>query len=719
VRFQLLVRDASPVSHFTLFFQSGDGWYSARFSPAEKGRWHTVTVDKDETQIEGRPAGWAAVRTVRISAWRGRDEDAEICVAGFAAVGGAAPIALVRGESATRGAPAEVEAVCRYAAAAAACLKDLGLDHMLISDDDLSAGRLRGVRLAVLPHNPAMPDGAADVLSRYVAGGGKLLAFYVLPPALRQALGVEGGDHVPQKYRGHFASVRFEPGALAGAPDAAGQLSWNICGVRPVEGRSRAVARWFDSAGADTGRPAVLLSDNGIYMTHVMTGEDMPNKGRMLLAMVGRFLPEAWRQASEASLDRLARFDKKFDDSVRPPAIPPPQLDGFARSLNQARARAAEARALVLGAEYAEAMNKADAAHRFYVDAWCRAQPGAAPGEHRAFWCHSAFGPAGMSWDEAIKILADNGFTAILPNMLWGGAAYYESAVLPVPPEVKDKGDQVAACLAACKKHGLECHVWKVNYNMGGRAPREFRERMKRDGRTQVGFDGRPRDSWLCPSHPDNRKLEIDSMVEVASKYDVAGIHFDYIRYPDADHCFCPGCRERFQEAAGVKVAAWPADVRRDAALAQKWLDWRRDNVTAVVAAVSGAVRKTRPKCKVSAAVFQNWAADRDKVGQDWRLWCERGYLDFVCPMDYTPHNRQFENLVAMQLPLAGSVPCYPGIGLSTWQPQGDVMRLIEQIQISRRLGCRGFTIFEFSALEARQVVPLCGAGVTRVQSAK
>ena len=64
------------------------------------------------------------------------------------------------------------------------------------------------------------------------------------------------------------------------------------------------------------------------------------------------------------------------------------------------------------------------------VDLYCSVQQ-PLPDEHRAFWCHSAFGVSGMEWDEAIRILAENGFTAILPNMLWGGGAYYASDVLP------------------------------------------------------------------------------------------------------------------------------------------------------------------------------------------------------------------------------------------------------------------------------------------------
>ena len=41
-------------------------------------------------------------------------------------------------------------------------------------------------------------------------------------------------------------------------------------------------------------------------------------------------------------------------------------------------------------------------------------------------------------------------------DMLWGDAAAYPSEVLPVIPEARTKGDFLAACLAACRKHGLK-----------------------------------------------------------------------------------------------------------------------------------------------------------------------------------------------------------------------------------------------------------------------
>ncbi|HUU93863.1 MAG TPA: family 10 glycosylhydrolase, partial [Phycisphaerae bacterium] len=701
IRFDLYVADPSPVGHFSLYFQSGGGWYATSFAPRQKGRWHTITIDKQDTKIEGRPGGWGAVETIRISAWRGKDADTEFCISNLAVAGGPADILVVRGESVVGRSPGEADSVSQYTQGMVAALAELGLGCAVVSDLDLTAARLAGKRLVILPHNPSIPGEAAKTLTRYLDGGGKLLAFYCLPGDLASAAGVRWQGHVGQKYRGYFASIRFEEGALAGAPPVVGQASWNIQNVKPADDRARVAARWFDDKGNDTGLPAVVVSQRCIFMTHVLLGDDAANKRRMLLAMAGHLVPGLWHRAAEGTLECLGRLGpyETFDDAcagIRKTA----GGEGEAmEALGGAVAKRAEAAALLKKEKFAEAMDAAADAERLLIEARCLAQK-PQPNEHRAFWCHSAFGPAGMEWDEAIRILAENGFTAILPNMLWGGVAFYESRVLPVAADVKEKGDQIAKCLAACRKYGVECHVWKVNWNMGWRAPRDFAERMKRDGRTQVGFGGKAEDRWLCPSHPENQRLEVESMVEVATKYDVHGVHFDYIRYPNREHCFCAGCRERFEKVIGRKIANWPRQVREDADLEQKWFDFRRAHITGVVEAVARRLRKERPKCKISAAVFRNWPADRDNVGQDWKVWCDRGLLDFVCPMDYTPHDLEFESKVEQQVKWAGKVPCYPGIGLSVWPKKSNINRLIDQIAITRKHKTGGFTIFEYRVPE-------------------
>ena len=695
------------VSGFSLYLQSGGGWYAATFAPERRDGWSAITIRKEDTRMEGTPAGWGQISTIRISAWRGGDADTEFQISDLALVGGAARMAVVRGESAARTAPGQVDSACQFAGEMAQFLEALGLEYTMVSDLDLVPGRLTNLRVVILPHNPAMPDAAADALAAWAGGGGKVMAFYSLHPKLAEAMGITPAGHIREKRPGQFATIRFREPLAPGMPATVGQKSWNIVEVRPIEGRSRVAAQWFDADGKDTGYAAVLESDRGTYMSHVILTDDLAGKRRMLLAMIGRLMPEAWAAAAQARIAGVSRLVSGGE------AEQTADSQAVAKARAEAVRRAVAARDLGDKGKFIEAMQAADEARRAFVEAWCAAQP-AKPGERRAFWCHSAFGPAGMTWDESIRVLAENGFTAILPNMSWGGTAFYESRILPVAPEVKDRGDQVALCVAACRRYGVECHVWRVNWNTGGRAPREFIDRMRRDGRMQVRFNGKPDGEWLCPSHPENRRLEIDAMVEVATKYDVDGVHFDYIRYPDRDGCFCPGCRERFEKAAGVKVADWPGDVRKDAALEAKWLDFRRDQITQVVAGVSEAVRKQRPKVKVSAAVFPNWPVDRDSIGQDWKLWCDRGYLDFVCPMDYTRHAAEFENQVTQQRAWAGKVPVWPGIGLSVWPSAGDVGRLLDFMAITRRLGTAGFTIFEYRASEAREVLPLVGKGATR-----
>jgi len=385
-----------------------------------------------------------------------------------------------------------------------------------------------------------------------------------------------------------------------------------------------------------------------------------------------------------------------------------------ARSLASVKALREAAQALAAEKNFSAAAERAATAGEELKNAYYEAQK-PLPGEFRAFWCHSAFGVPGLSWDEAIHKLADNGFTAILPNMLSAGVAYYPSKVLPVSGKLAERGDQISQCLAACRKYGVELHVWKLDWNLNG-APREFVEQMRAQHRLQLSDKGKE-ENWLCPSQPENQQLEIDAWLEVVRNYDVDGIHFDYIRYPGSQYCFCDGCKERFQRAKGVAVRTWPEDVLPGGPWHQAWLDWRRENINTVVKTVSQRARALKPRLKISAAVFRYWNVNRDDVGQDWKLWCDQGWLDFVCPMDYTPSKLRFENMVSQQVAWAGKVPCYPGLGASASSSRFGADRAIEEIAVTRRYHTGGFVIFNYGANEARELLPELGKGMTRVDN--
>lgn len=201
-------------------------------------------------------------------------------------------------------------------------------------------------------------------------------------------------------------------------------------------------------------------------------------------------------------------------------------------------------------------------------------------------------------------------------------------------------------------------------------------------------------------------------MLEVLRKYAVDGVHFDYIRYPDNDACFCAGCQARFEARLGRKLEGWPQVTRRDAAVREAWQAFRRENISAVVRRVAEGARVVRPGAQVSAAVFRNWRLDRDSVGQDWGMWCEMGWLDFVCPMNYFDSDALFSSTIATQKEWAHNVPLYPGIGLSCWKDTRDAAKLAAQIGIVRGLGLGGFTVFDYGS-NAEEVLPLLRLGVT------
>ncbi|HEX2999106.1 MAG TPA: family 10 glycosylhydrolase, partial [Armatimonadota bacterium] len=450
-------------------------------------------------------------------------------------------------------------------------------------------------------------------------------------------------------------------------------------------------------------------------ISHVLLEDDQENKDRLLRALLGHLCPDVWKQVAQGALAQAGQLSRwqsfdKVETGIRDTAKRAGRAAAISALLTQARQSYQQAETQLQAGKYPEVLEPATQARRDLLDAYARCQPARAK-EFRAIWCHSAYGVTGMTWDQAIRHLKENGFNAIMPNMLWGGVADYQSKLLPIRDRVAKEGDQIALCVAAGKKYGVAVHVWKVNWNLGN-APREFVERMRAEGRLQYNDKG-VEEPWLCPSHPDNFALERDTMLEVARNYDVDGIHFDYIRYPDQAHCYCPGCRKRFEESAGVQVANWPADVLKGGPQYAAYQEFRRANITRLVKAVSEAAHRLKPGIKVSAAVFSNWPECRESVGQDWGEWVRQGYLDFVCPMDYTASNSGYRAMVQVQRDaVAGKIPLVAGVGASA--PGLPLDQVIDQIQIARSEGANGFIIFNYAGVVASEYLPALGLGATK-----
>jgi uncharacterized lipoprotein YddW (UPF0748 family) len=713
-RFSIWIYAENPgaIRSGTIYFQSGNGWFSGHIDIGKK-EWQKLSIRKSDFRSENSPTGWDSISTIRLSFWKANDADTVVAVDDFEAA--ADEIAIVFNDLAIRENPGQADTVQNSTDSMSRILDKTGLEFGVINDRDIESGVLSGCKLAIFPYNPNISQKEIESIRQFVNDGGKLMYFYMLPDEIAELLGLEKSGWMREEYSGQFDSISMDAKEVDGLPESIAQGSWNTTTVKPKTSETRVIGKWVDSQGKVSERPAITINKNGMFMGHVLLSGDPENKKQMLLALFGEMLPEMRQKLSKIIIQNTGKMggleNLEAVNNLIKSNLQSATKDREKQVLNHLD----KSSKLLTMAEKASKKNKFGKVLKISNDAATELQEAfllsfpSREGEFRALWCHSAFGIPGYNWDKAIEHIKNNGFNVIVPNMLWGGLAYYPSDVLPVAKEVADKGDQILQCLEACRKYGVQIHVWKVNWNLSN-APSEFIEQLRKDLRLQVDKQGNEV-KWLCPSNPDNYKLELDSMLEIVKNYGVDGIHFDYIRYPNGDSCYCQGCRERYENSRSIKVEKWPEDVI-SGAYTEDFSNWRKDQITNLVKAVSKQAREINPQIKISAAVFSDYPSCIKSVGQDWKLWIESGYLDFVCPMDYTGSNERFQNLVTNQVDIVGKrIPLYPGIGASAPGLTPDQVAI--QAKITRDLGADGFIIFNYDLSTAKSVLPALFKGVT------
>ena len=636
ISFDISSPDWSRFSRMLVYFKSGNGWYQGSFEIEGEEACQRITVYKrDITGMEGDPSGWGNVSVVRIAAYRAATAvgNAEISVSGLAYVSASAEVLLVASGK-------KDDSYLHYAATFSRTMDAAGIVHASVLDHELRADDLKGRKVAVLPYNGSFPEGKESMILDFIAGGGKVVACYTVPVKILSAIGIRrtGWFSAASGAEAPFTGFLRTESGLKGQPSFVPQVSGYAVIAEPAA-EGEVVANWANADRGDSGKPAIVRTGKGVFISHVWAGGATPDKVALMQSVF---------QALHPDLSRV--FKRRRDEIARLRRESEAELMAVAR---------------------------------------------VAPGERFAVWCHTAYGPD-TSWDKAVGVLAKAGCTDLIPNLCWGGHAYYRSSVLPVHKAVSARGDAYELVREACRKYGIRFHVWRVCGNLHG-CPKEYRERLRSEKRLAVRFDGTEMDGWVCLSHPDNLETEIASLEELAAK-GAPGVHLDYIRYRDRDTCFCDACRERFERFIGGKIDGWPRAVRTDRRLEAKWTEFRCGNIDKIVRDVYRRVKAKNPKCEVSAAVFHTWASAPDQVAQSAAKWCGEGILDFICPMDYTASTSFFANSVRDQMKLAGKVPMLPGIGLSCWRDNGDDAKLFaRQISAARAEKAAGWTLFDLN----------------------
>lgn len=700
------------VRSLMLYFKSGDGWFVAGLPPRSAGRQRLV-YPKSAFTVEGKPTGWHRVAQIRLSPWRGSAVRAQMEVHRLSTRSDT--IHVIKSTVSSRNA-AERAAAARAADRFSRWLGSVGVPHVVLSEDELSAEALADSRLIILPYNARPPGGHLDLYRKHAAKGGRFIVCFSDSEALADLMGVALGETISHREPGRLAGFAFDQPAKYRIPERVYQQSWSLRVTVPLEGRGRVIARWIGADGAVGPEPACLETDRGFWFTHILLDDDREGKERLAAGLVAHLMPEVWpaiaREASRraSALGGYGSFSEARE-GLRRAAESHPSAERIRRWLSVAEKEKAVMDELHARGAYAEAVDSA----RRLGDALSRAYSAAQrppTDEWVAVWDHDAVGWYPGNWDRTMAELKVAGINTLFVNTLWAGLAHYPSRFVPMSHTARRFGDQMQAALEAGRRHGISVHAWVVLWNVGN-APPEFLEKVRKEGRLQKDSGG-GEVLWLNPAMPENRRHMLSLIEELARNYPVDGIHLDYVRFPSANACYSKASRAAFEKWAGRVMTPWPSAVRTGQGL-DDFRRWRAGLITSFVRETKQSLRRLRPECVLSAAVWGGYPDTIASIGQDWGLWLREDLLDFVVPMNYAEETSRFSALLEKQLALPGAKGrVYPGIGVVASESQLRADQVVEQIATARRLGARGFALYKLSQTLKNETLPLLREGALR-----
>jgi uncharacterized lipoprotein YddW (UPF0748 family) len=357
-------------------------------------------------------------------------------------------------------------------------------------------------------------------------------------------------------------------------------------------------------------------------------------------------------------------------------------------------------------------------------------------GEVRALWVARTSLTTPSSIASMIQSARSSGFNTLLVQVRARGDGYFNGGLEPRAAALAGQPrsfDPLDATLKLAHQQGLRVHAW-VNVNLVASAvdppsandhvvvrhpewlmvpqalsremaliaptSRLYVDKLARWIRSQMTeVEG----LYLSPIPEAAADYTVEVVADMVSRYEVDGVHLDYMRYPnDEFDCSREALSLFGTYLAGKLPETSTAGTRRSAnpltsleLYPERWREFRRARLTALLARLRQAVKIQRPQAVVSVAVVPDAEDAAARRLQDWRGWLERGLVDVVCPMAYATDSASFTAQVASARQVAGDRPVWAGIGayrLSSSQT-------IENIQIARRLGASGIVLFSYDSL--------------------
>ena len=295
---------------------------------------------------------------------------------------------------------------------------------------------------------------------------------------------------------------------------------------------------------------------------------------------------------------------------------------------------------------------------------------------------------------QLLDSLAQFNINTILLQTRVRGDVIYPSDIEPFSAVLTGKAgknpgyDPLAFAIDECHKRGMQLHAWLVTLPLGKAA------HVKSHGRNSLAnkhpelcklYQG----SWYMePGEPQTATYLTSLIAEIVTKYDIDGIHLDYIRYPDRPRNYNDQALHR-RYGKGMSNA-----------------DWRRNNITTIVKDIYNKTKSIKPWVRVSCAPLgkhadlsryssKGWNA-HNTVYQEAQEWLREGIMDALFPMMYFSENNFYPFVLDWQENSFGR-HIAPGLGvyrLMSSEGDWDREEITRQFFTSRQAGTSGTAIF-------------------------
>lgn len=220
---------------------------------------------------------------------------------------------------------------------------------------------------------------------------------------------------------------------------------------------------------------------------------------------------------------------------------------------------------------------------------------------------------------------------------------------------VNEGYDALDGFVRICHEYGIEVHCWVHNFFVGYYYDdgRNYYNTYFDEYKDKYLIDCNGRDFFYYSANNNKfiflnsndrecRDLILNIYEQLITKYDVDGLHLDYIRYPELnygtdDFGYNQDIIDAFAEKTGITKD--PRTFVDGSNEMKQWIQFRCDIITSFAGEVYDMVWENNPDIWLSAATYPDIELSKNTIAQDVATFAETGYFDEIFSMSYGVSN--------------------------------------------------------------------------------